>query len=117
MSGSYASVAIQRIQVTSGTEASNNNTKSYLLNAMSSLYRPVKAMQDMIQDQERDFLDACASDEVLSRRAYIGLSSEFLGELRAVASKSLDLINTQYRIACRAMPTGRKTGPKPHWRL
>ena len=41
------------IRVTSGTEASNNNVKSYLLNGMSHLYRLVEAMQDMIHDQER----------------------------------------------------------------
>jgi hypothetical protein len=32
------------IRVTSGTEASNNNIKSYLLNGMSHLYKLVKAM-------------------------------------------------------------------------
>ncbi|PNP73906.1 hypothetical protein FNYG_12757 [Fusarium nygamai] len=56
------------IRVTSGTEASNNNIKSYLLNGMSHLYRLVEAMQDMIKDQERDFSDACAADEVLTAR-------------------------------------------------
>ncbi len=102
------------IRVTSGTEASNNNIKGYLLNGMSSLYRLVEAMQDMIRDQERDFRDACASDEVLSCRIYIGPSSEYLGEVRSVVStKALDLINTQYRLACRAMPTGRNPFPQP----
>lgn len=38
------------IRVTSGTEASNNNIKSYLLNGMSHLYRLAKAMQDIMQD-------------------------------------------------------------------
>ncbi len=102
------------IRVTSGTEASNNNIKGYLLNGMSSLYRLVEAMQDMVRDQERDFLDACASDEVLTCRAYIGPSSDYLGELRSlVSSKALDLIKTQYRLACRAMPTGRNPFPQP----
>ena len=40
-------------------EASNNNVKSYLLNGMSHLYRLVEAMQDMIHDQERAFMDVC----------------------------------------------------------
>jgi len=38
------------IPVTSGTEATNNNIKSYLLSGMSHLYRLVKAMQDMMKD-------------------------------------------------------------------
>jgi hypothetical protein len=43
------------VRVTSGTEASHNNIKSYLLNGMSNLHRLFEAMQDMIKDQERDF--------------------------------------------------------------
>ena len=39
------------IRVTSGTDASNNNVKSYLLNGISHLYRLVEAMQDMMKDQ------------------------------------------------------------------
>ncbi|KAL7754553.1 hypothetical protein ACKLNR_014603 [Fusarium oxysporum f. sp. zingiberi] len=94
------------IRVTSGTEASNNNIKSYLLNGMSHLYRLVEAMQDMIKDQERDFSDACAADEVLTAREYMGSGSEYLGDLRAaISSKGLGLINKQYRLARKAMPT------------
>ncbi|KAF6515055.1 hypothetical protein HZS61_004961 [Fusarium oxysporum f. sp. conglutinans] len=94
------------IRVTSGTEASNN-IKSYLLNGMSHLYRLVEAMQNMIKDQERDFSDACAADEVLTAREYVGSGSEYLGDLRAaISSKGLGLINKQYRLARKAMPTG-----------
>ena len=53
------------ISVTSGTEASNN-IKSYLLNGMSHLYRLLEAIQDMLCDQERDFIKACAQDEVFT---------------------------------------------------
>ncbi|EGY20871.1 uncharacterized protein VDAG_02395 [Verticillium dahliae VdLs.17] len=102
------------IRVTSGTEASNNNVKSYLLNGMSHLYRLVEAMQDMLKDQERDFRDACANDEVLTDRAYLGSSSEYLGELRTVvSSKGLMLIHRQYLIARKAMPTGKTPYPEP----
>ncbi|KAG7001028.1 PKS-NRPS hybrid synthetase [Fusarium oxysporum f. sp. conglutinans] len=102
------------IRVTSGTEASNNNIKSYLLNGMSHLYRLVEAMQDMMKDQERDFNDACAADEVLTAREYIGSSSEYLGELRtAISSKGLGLINKQYCLARKAMPTGKNPFPEP----
>ncbi|OAQ63986.1 transposase [Purpureocillium lilacinum] len=102
------------IRVTSGTEASNNNVKSYLLNGMSHLYRLVEAMQDMMKDQERDFKDACAADEVLTSRDYIGPSSEYLGELRtAISSKGLGLIKKQYHLARKAMPTGKDPFPRP----
>ena len=102
------------IRVTSGTEASNNNIKSYLLNGMSHLYRLVEAMQDMIRDQERDFKDACAQDEVLTAHEYLGPSGDYLGELRTVvSSKGLRLIHRQYRIARKAMPTGKDPFPEP----
>ncbi|OAQ57846.1 transposase [Pochonia chlamydosporia 170] len=58
------------IRVTSGTEASNNNIKSYLLNGMSHLYRLVEAIQGMLEDQEREFRQACAQDEVLTAREH-----------------------------------------------
>jgi hypothetical protein len=41
------------VRVTSGTEASNNNVKSYLLNGMSHLYSLVEAIEAMLSDQER----------------------------------------------------------------
>ncbi|EXL52776.1 hypothetical protein FOCG_08539 [Fusarium oxysporum f. sp. radicis-lycopersici 26381] len=78
------------------------------------LYRLVEAMQDMMKDQERDFNDACAADEVLTAREYIGSSSEYLGELRtAISSKGLGLINKQYCLARKAMPTGKNPFPEP----
>ncbi|KAI8402253.1 hypothetical protein FOFC_17559 [Fusarium oxysporum] len=102
------------IRVTSGTEASNNNIKSYLLNGMSHLYRLVEAMQDMMKDQERDFKDACAQDDVLTAREYLGSSGDYLGDLPTViSSKALGLINKQYRIARKAMPTGKNPFPDP----
>ena len=102
------------IRVTSGTEASNNNVKSYLLNGMSNLYRLVEAIQDMIRDQERDFAHASAEDEVLTARSYLGSSSEYLGDLRTtISSKALGLITRQHRIAKNAMPTGKNPLPAP----
>ncbi|RKK50816.1 hypothetical protein BFJ69_g18011 [Fusarium oxysporum] len=102
------------VRVTSGTEASNNNIKSYLLNGMSNLYRLFEAMQDMMKDQERDFNDSCAADEVLTAREYMGSSSEYLGELRtALSSKGLGRITKQYRLAKKAMPTGKDPFPDP----
>jgi MULE transposase domain len=101
-------------RVTSGTEASNNNIKSYLLNGMSHLYRLIEAMQDMMSDQERDFIQACAADEVLTSRDYTGSQSEYLGELRTLlSSKGLGLIKRQYRLARASMPTASNAFPPP----
>ncbi|KHN93907.1 uncharacterized protein MAM_01777 [Metarhizium album ARSEF 1941] len=100
------------IRVTSGTEASNNNIKSYLLNGMSHLYRLVEAMQDMIHDQERAFKDACGQDDVLTAPQYLGSMGNYLGELRTtMSSKGLGLINKQYCIARKFLPTGKNPFP------
>lgn len=100
------------IRVTSGTEASNNNVKSYLLNGMAHLYRLVEAIQDMMHDQERDFKDACGQDQVLTDRKYLGSVGDYLGELPTVmSSKGLGFINEQYRIARKFMPTARRPFP------
>ncbi|KAF6814995.1 mutator-like element [Colletotrichum plurivorum] len=100
------------IRVTSGTEASNNNIKGYLLNGLSHLYRLIEVMQDMIGDQERSFIQACAQDEVLASQEYTRGRSEYLGELRMMlSSKALGLIRKQYLVAKKALPTGRN--PKP----
>ncbi|OAQ65606.1 transposase [Purpureocillium lilacinum] len=60
------------VRVPSGTEASNNNVKSYLLNGTSHLYGLVEAIEGMLRDQERDFADKCSQDEVLTARTYSG---------------------------------------------
>ena len=100
------------IRVTSGTEASNNNVKSYLLNGMSHLYRLVEAMQDMIHDQERAFMDACGQDDVLTTPQYLGSMGNYLGELRTtMSSTGLELVNKQCRIARKFMPTGKNPFP------
>jgi hypothetical protein len=44
----------------------------------------------------------------------MGSGSEYLSELRAaISSKGLGLINKQYRLARKAMPTGKNPFPKP----
>ena len=78
--------------MTSGTEASNNNVKSYLLNGMSHLYSLVEAIEAMLHDQERDFIDACSQDEVMTSRTYSGPGSEYLGELRTILSQDSSLL-------------------------
>ncbi|KAH6988704.1 hypothetical protein EDB80DRAFT_898149 [Ilyonectria destructans] len=94
------------IRVTSGTEASNNNIKSYLLNGMSHLYRLVEAIQGMLEDQEREFRQACAQDEVLTAREHVGRGSEYLGELpKIVSQKALSLITREHRKALKGIPS------------
>lgn len=94
------------IRVTSGTEASNNNVKSYLLNGMSHLYRLVEAIQGMLEDQEREFRQASAQDEVLTAREHVGPGSEYLGELpQVVSQKALSLITREHRKALKGIPT------------
>ncbi|KAH6876828.1 hypothetical protein B0T10DRAFT_413893 [Thelonectria olida] len=100
------------IRVTSGTEASNNSIKSYLLNGMSHLFRLAEAIEEMMADQEANFTDRCAQDGVLTKREYSRQTSDYLGELRTTMSlKGLTLITTQYRRALKGVPT--KSNPKP----
>lgn len=102
------------IRVTSGTEASNNNVKSYLLNGMSHLFKLVEAIQDMLNDQEKAFSQACAQDEVLTSREFLGPGAEYLGELpKLISSKALHLIALQYRITKAAQPTRAVPWPTP----
>ncbi|KAK4077247.1 hypothetical protein Purlil1_12430 [Purpureocillium lilacinum] len=102
------------VRVTSGTEASNNNVKSYLLNGMSNLYSLVEAIEAMLSDQERDFVDACAQDEVLTSGMYSGSGSEYLGELRTVMSEpGLKLVTKEHRRALRSIPSRSRPCPEP----
>ncbi|OAQ58993.1 transposase [Pochonia chlamydosporia 170] len=99
------------IRVTSGTEASNNNVKSYLLNGMGHLYRLVEAIQGMLEDQEREFRQACAQDEVLTAREHVGRGSEYLGELpQTVSQKALSYITRERRKPLKGIPN-----PKNPW--
>ena len=102
------------VRVTSGTEASNNNVKSYLLNGMSDLYSLVEAIEAMLSDQEHDFIDDCSQDEVLTSRKYSGLGSEYLGELTIVISEpGLQLVAKEHRRALRSVPSGSRPWPEP----
>ncbi|OWT43046.1 transposase [Pochonia chlamydosporia 170] len=94
------------IRVTSGTEAGNNNVKSYLLNGMSHLYRLVEAIQGMLEDQEREFRQACAQDEVLTAREHLGRGSEYLGDIpHVVSQKGLSMMTREYRKALKGIPS------------
>ncbi|KJZ70653.1 hypothetical protein HIM_09973 [Hirsutella minnesotensis 3608] len=102
------------VRVTSGTEASNNNVKSYLLNGTNHLYGLVEAIEGMLLDQERDFIDNCSQDEVLTARKYSGPGSEYLGELRIVMSQpGLDILANEHRHYLKSMPTKSRPWPKP----
>ena len=73
---------------------------------MSHLYLLVEAITDMLHDQERDFIKACAQGEVLTLREYTGRGAEYLGELpRVISQKALRLITQEYRRALTAIPS------------
>ncbi|UKZ74791.1 hypothetical protein TrVFT333_002461 [Trichoderma virens FT-333] len=94
------------IRVTSGTEASNNNVQSYLLNGTCHLYRLVEAIEGMLIDQERGFIDICSQGEVLTAGSYSGPGSEYLGEFRMVMSQpGLDLLAKEQRRALKSIPS------------
>ena len=57
------------VRVTSGTEASNNNVKSYLLNGMSNLY---EAIEGMLADQQQDRTGVLRAGLRISRGASHG---------------------------------------------
>lgn len=70
---------------------------------MIRLYALVEAIGAMLRDQERDFIDACSQDEVLTSRKYSGPGSEYLGELRTVMSEpGLRLVTKEHRRALRS---------------
>ncbi|KAL1897550.1 hypothetical protein Cpir12675_002278 [Ceratocystis pirilliformis] len=64
------------ICVTSGTEASNNNIKSYLLKGMSHLFRLAETSEEMMADQEADFTDRCVQDVTLTKRELVSKGAE-----------------------------------------
>ncbi|KAK7419446.1 hypothetical protein QQZ08_010864 [Neonectria magnoliae] len=73
---------------------------------MSHLYRLVEAIQGMLEDQEREFRQACAQDEVLTAREHLGHGSEYLGELpQVVSQKALSLITREHRKALKGIPS------------
>lgn len=101
------------VRMTSGTEASNNNVQSYLLKGMSHLYSLFEAFEAMLNDQERDFIDACSQDEVLTSRTHSGPGSKYLGELRTVMSEpGLKLVAKEHRRALRSTPSKSRPWPE-----
>lgn len=68
----------------------------------------------MLNDQERDFIDNCSQDEVLTSRTYSGPGSEYLGELRSVMSEpGLKLVSKEHRRALRSIPSRSRPWPEP----
>nr|CEG03875.1 unnamed protein product [Fusarium acuminatum CS5907] len=79
---------------------------------MSHLYRLVEAIQGMLEDQEREFRQAYAQDEVLTAREHVRRGSEYLGELpRMVSQKALSLITREHRKALKGIPTAANPWP------
>ncbi|KHO11405.1 hypothetical protein MAA_10920 [Metarhizium robertsii ARSEF 23] len=60
----------------------------------------------MLEDQEREFRQACAQDEVLTAREHLGRGSEYLGDLpQVVSQKGLSMITREYRKALKGIPS------------
>ncbi|CAH0019977.1 unnamed protein product [Clonostachys rhizophaga] len=90
-----------------------NNVQSYLLKGMSHLYPLFEAFEATLNNQERDFIDACSQDEVLTSRTHSGPGSEYLGELRTVMSDpGLKLVAKEHRRALRSTPSKSRPWPE-----
>jgi hypothetical protein len=95
-----------------GTEASNNNVKSYFLNGMSHLYQFVEVIENIIVNQQKSFEQACANDEVLTAPEYRGPKAEYFGKLSMqISFKGLQYIARKHTKAQQAIPTG--SNPRP----
>jgi hypothetical protein len=83
--------------VTSQTEASNFNIKSYLISGKAD-WRLTKALQEMCENQARSYNQAVSAQETSVKQDY--LHRYYLGDLpMAVSHRALDLINKEKRHA------------------
>lgn len=90
-------------KATSPVESTNLTTKSYLLNSRSDLYRLVKTLHEMHDNQIREFNEVTSYQNTKTKREY--LSRRWLGPLSTGLSyKALDLINNEYKYALAALP-------------
>ena len=98
-------------RVTSPTESSHKDLKSYLIHGTSSLLRLSQAMEEMIDNKRRTYQQDIARNEMRLRCAYMG--REWAGQLPMhISYFAMDMIAKRYRHACAAMPTpGRDPQP------
>jgi hypothetical protein len=90
-------------RVTSPTEASNFNIKSYLLNAKATSYRLFQAVDALVKRQLKVYKETLAREAVRTKFEY--LNRPFLFDLaRKVSYRALDLINEEYKIAQASQP-------------
>jgi hypothetical protein len=84
--------------VTSQTESSNFNIKSYLVSGKADWVRLTKALQEMCENQARNYRQTVAKHESSVKINY--LHRPYLGDLpQAVSHRALDLINQEKRHA------------------
>jgi len=92
------------IIVTSPTESSNFNIKSYLLTSQSSIYGLVKSIKALVKRQLKLILKAEAFEGIKTKEHY--LTRTYLGKLAMkITFRALELINEEYKIAKAAFPT------------
>jgi hypothetical protein len=92
------------VRVTSQTESANFTVKSYLLNSNSDLFRLVKAIQQMCEDQKKRLIQTVAEQQKRVRQVY--LPQVYLGRLpRQISYFALDQIAKEHRQALRGLPT------------
>jgi len=99
--------------VTSPTESSNLNIKSYLLNGLSDAFGLVEAFLEMATEQLMTLKQTLARQGNRSQRYF--LTRRYLGSLPLkVSYKALELVNMEYRFAKAAFPgKNRKARPLP----
>lgn len=79
-------------RVTSPTESTNLNAKSYLINGRASVLRLVEALQALAHRQIKVFNDRRAQQAIRTRREFLGRA--YLGSLPTkVSYKALEPIN------------------------
>ena len=91
-------------RVTSPTESTNLNVKSYLINGRASTFRLLEAIKALALRQIKKWEDKRADEGVRTCLDYVG--RDYLGSLpMRVSHKALELINREYRYAKAAFAT------------
>ena len=100
------------MRTTSGTESSNFSIKSYLITSKSSIFALIKALQEMIQNQDRTYQNETAKQATRLCREYV--DKWWFGNVPLTVSYwAVDQIARQYRKAVAARPTAQRPFPPP----
>ena len=79
---------------------------------MGHLYKLVEAVESMLANQEKTFVDRCAQNEILTYRNYCGKDNEYLGDLcDQFLSIGLEHITRERRKMMTHIPSGQNACP------